>query len=499
MALNDIPTSSLANTADRKALLIDALLQILPAKNILHEIAELKPYECDGLAAYTQLPLAVALPENTDQVQRIVCIAQKLNVPIVPRGAGTGLSGGAVPHPDGLVLSFGKMDKILDIDLKNRCATVQPGVRNLHVSDQTRPFGLYFAPDPSSQIACSIGGNVAENAGGLHCLKYGLTVNNILGLKVILSNGKLVEIGGKSLDNNGFNLLSLFIGSEGLLGITVEITVKLLPVPTEEKVLLAGFDKVSDAAMCVSDIISAGILPAGLEMMDQFTLQAAEDYAHCGYPKHCKAILLCEVDGVREEVVEQMIQVEKIAQANNATFLKQSNSDEERQKLWLGRKSAFPAIGKLAPDYYCMDGTIPRRHLSTVLEKIQKLSEDYELPVANVFHAGDGNLHPLILFDSGIEGSLERVEELGGKILQLCIDCGGTISGEHGIGIEKIGQMCGQFNAHELKQFHKVKKAIDPFIIFNPEKAIPTLHRCSEFGHMHVKNNQIPHPEIPRF
>ena len=499
MALHDIPQSQLEDSAQRRDALVKALSAHLPANGLLTTTAQTRPYECDGLSAYTQIPLAVALPENTEQVQAIIRCCDQLSIPIVPRGAGTGLSGGATPHPDGLLLSFSKLNKILDLDIENRCAVLQPGVRNQYISDQSRPYGLYFAPDPSSQIACSIGGNFAENSGGLHCLKYGLTLNNVLGAKVVLPNGALVTLGGKTLDQNGLDLLALFIGSEGLLGVVTEVTVKLLPVPQQEKVLLAGFADVQSAANCVNDIIAHGIIPAGLEMMDQFALTAAEEYAHCGYPTECGAILLCEVDGVEAELDEQMAQVIALTEQNHATFIKVSQNEQERLNLWIGRKSAFPALGSLSADYYCMDGTIPRRHLAEVLTKINALSEQYDLRVANVFHAGDGNLHPLILYDASVAGELERCEELGSKILEMCVDYGGNITGEHGVGLEKIGQMCHQFNVAEIQQFATVKLAIDGKSLFNPGKAIPTLNRCAEFGHMHVHNNQTAHPELPRF
>jgi glycolate oxidase len=396
-----------------------------------------------------------------------------------------------------LVLS--KLNRILAIDLDNRTARVQPGVRNLAISQATEPYGLYYAPDPSSQIACSIGGNVAENSGGVHCLKYGLTVHNILSVTLVTSTGELAVIGSAGLDAPGFDLLALVTGSEGLLGVIVEVTVRLLPKPELAQVVLAAFDQVETAGRAVADIIAAGIIPAGLEMMDQGSLRAAEDFIQAGYPVEATAILLCELDGTREEVAEQMAQVQPLLKRAGATLLRVSENESERLRLWAGRKAAFPAVGRLAPDYYCMDGTIPRKELPRVLSGISALSRKYGLPVLNVFHAGDGNLHPLILYDANQAGELAKAEALGGQILELCVAVGGTITGEHGVGIEKINQMCVQFSTAELAQFHAVKRAFDPDERLNPGKAIPTLARCAEFGAMHVHHGQLPFPELERF
>ena len=483
----------------QKERFIQALYRIIPKTNVLIEKEELHPYECDGLSAYKFLPWIVALPDTVEQIQKIMALCHNNNIPVIARGAGTGLSGGALPQENCLILSLAKLKKILGIDPLTRTARLQPGVRNLAISEAAKPFGLYYAPDPSSQIACSIGGNVAENAGGVHCLKYGLTVHNIIQIKIISCEGELITLGGQGLDAAGYDFLALITGSEGLLGIIVEITVKLLPLPEKAQVLLAAFNNVLDAGKTVGDIIANGIIPAGLEMMDNLAIQAAEDFAHAGYPKDAAAILLCELDGTVEEVEQTILEVEKIARNNHATQLRISKNEQERNLIWKGRKSAFPAVGRLAPDYYCMDGTIPKKHLPDILNSINELSDEYQLPVANVFHAGDGNLHPLILYNANIEGELERTEEFGAKILELCVKLGGTITGEHGVGIEKIDQMCVQFNSLELQQFHAIKQAFDKNGLLNPGKAVPTLHRCAELGAMHVHNGQLPHPELDRF
>ncbi len=486
------------HSPDKQALLM-ALHRILPADTILCETEDLRPYECDGLSAYRELPMIVCLPHTIEQVQAILRACYKMQVPVVARGAGTGLSGGALPLKNGVLLSLAKFMRILEIDTANRIARVQPGVRNLAISQAAAPYGLYYAPDPSSQIACTIGGNVAENSGGVHCLKYGLTVHNVLGLKVLTMDGELLEIGGATLDSPGYDLLALMTGSEGLLGVIVEVTVKLLPKPERAQVVLAAFDDVVKAGAAVGDIISAGIIPAGLEMMDNPAIRAAEAFVHAGYPVDAAAILLCELDGTNAEVSEQVLRVRELLQAAGATQVRTARDDAERLKFWAGRKAAFPAIGRLSPDYYCMDGTIPRKRLPEVLKRIAELSAEYQLPVANVFHAGDGNLHPLILYDANKPGELERTEEFGGKILELCIAVGGTITGEHGVGVEKIGQMCVQFAPQELAQFRAVKRAFDPQGLLNPGKAVPTLHRCAEFGAMHVHKGTLPFPELERF
>jgi glycolate oxidase len=479
--------------------LADALSRVLPSGHLLTDEASRHPYECDGLSAYCELPGLVTLPETIEQVQAILRLCHEHGVPVVARGAGTGLSGGALPRTDGVLLSLAKLNRILEIDPLNRTANVQPGVRNLAITEAANAHGLYYAPDPSSQIACSIGGNVAENAGGVHCLKYGLTVHNVLGIKFITIDGELVTLGGKVLDAPGYDLLAFLTGSEGLLGVIVEVTVKLLPKPERAQVVLAAFDDIEKAGNAVAAIIAAGIIPGGLEMMDNPAIRAAEDYVHAGYPVEAAAILLCELDGTNDEVSDGIAQVRELLLQTGATEVRTAQNDAERLKMWAGRKAAFPAVGRISPDYYCMDGTIPRKHLATVLRRIGELSKEYNLPVANVFHAGDGNLHPLILYDANKPGELERTEEFGGKILELCVEVGGTITGEHGVGMEKINQMCVQFGHAELTQFHALKAAFDPHGLLNPGKAVPTLHRCAEFGRMHVHGGQMKFPEIERF
>lgn len=471
----------------------------LPAGNILTAAEQLRPYECDGLSAYRQLPRAVVLPETIEQVRHVLRTCHTLNVPVVARGAGTSLSGGALPHAEGVLLVMAKFNRILDIDARNRCARVQPGVRNLAISEAAAPYSLYYAPDPSSQIACSIGGNVAENAGGVHCLKYGLTVHNVLAVEMVTIEGERVTLGGGGLDASGYDLLALINGSEGMLGVIVEITVKLLPKPELARVLMAAFDQVDKAGQAVADIIAGGITPGGLEMMDNGIIRAAEDFVHAGYPVEAEAILLCELDGTEAEVVEQIEQVRAVVERAGATEVRVSRDDRERALFWAGRKAAFPAVGRISPDYYCMDGTIPRRELPKVLNGIQDLSRHYGLGVVNVFHAGDGNLHPLIMYDANQPGQLEQAEALGGAILELCIEVGGTITGEHGVGVEKINQMCVQFTSAELEQFHALKAAFDERGLLNPGKAVPTLARCAEFGAMHVHDGQLPFPELERF
>ena len=479
--------------------LIGELRQIVPGRGVLSAPEELKPYECDGLSMFREVPLAVVLPETIEQVERVMALCYRLSVPVVARGAGTGLSGGALPFADGIVLSLARFNQILDIDPDSRTARVQPGVRNISISEAAAEHGLYYAPDPSSQIACTIGGNVAENSGGVHCLKYGLTVHNILEVTVVTARGERVVLGGEAYDAPGLDLLAAMTGSEGLLGIVVEVAVKLTPVPECARVVMAVFDNVPDAGTMVSEIIGAGIIPAGLEMMDSLVIQAAEDFLHAGYPTDAAAILLCELDGTEAEVAQQIEQVQAIAERCKARDVQLARDEAERQRFWAGRKAAFPAVGRISADYYCMDGTIPRSQLADVLQKMADLSEEYGLRVANVFHAGDGNLHPLILYDTSVPGELERAELLGARILELCIDAGGTITGEHGVGVEKINQMCVQFNDAEREQFHALKAAFDEKGILNPGKAVPTLHRCAEFGAMHVHANQLPHPDIPRF
>ncbi len=496
--MNQTATEQISSGIDRQQLLRQ-LLEILPAHSILHQEEDLRPYECDGLSVYRCLPLMVVLPDSVEQIQAILRLCNEIKLPVVARGAGTGLSGGALPNAQGLLLSLAKLNNILEIDLPLRLARVQPGVRNLAISQAVSQLGLYYAPDPSSQIACTIGGNVAENSGGVHCLKYGLTLHNIQQLKIATMQGELITLGTKSLDNPGFDLLALLTGSEGMLGIIVEISVKLLPKPEQAQALLVAFDDIVKAGAAVADIIAAGIIPAGLEMMDKLAIQAAEDFVHAGYPIDAAAILICEMDGSVHEVNAQVDAVRTILSKSGATEIRVASNDKERDNFWKGRKNAFPAVGRISPDYYCMDGTIPRKSLPQVLQHIADLSRAYNLAVANVFHAGDGNLHPLILYNANIPGELEQAEAFGGKILQLCVAVGGTITGEHGVGMEKLNQMCVQFSASELGQFHAVKAAFDPQGLLNPGKAIPTLHRCAEFGAMHVHQGELPYPELDRF
>ena len=471
----------------------------LPGSCILATAEALRPYESDGLTIFKQTPLLVVLPETVAQVQAIMRWAKLRQVPVVARGAGTGLSGGALPHPQGILLGLAKFDQILELNVQHGFARVQPGVRNLAISDAARPFGLYYAPDPSSQIACTIGGNVAENSGGVHCLKYGLTVHNILALTVVTMEGELLTIGSNAQDSAGYDLLALLTGSEGMLAVTVEVVVKLLPTPPCAKLVMAAFATVESAGDAVGKVIAAGIIPAGLELMDRPAIAAAEAFANCGYPTDAAALLLCELDGVEQEVDAQVQQVSDVFHECQVTTLHVAANEDERLLLWQGRKSAFPAVGRLAPDYYCIDGTIPRRHLAYVLRCMEQWSEEYQLAIANVFHAGDGNLHPLIMYDGNKEGELQRTEQLGSRILQLCVEVGGTITGEHGVGVEKINEMCVQFDAATLIQFHTLKAAFDPDALLNPGKAVPTLHRCAEFGAMHVHRGKLPFPELDRF
>ena len=479
--------------------IITQLLAQLPEHCVLSHTEDLRPYECDALSAYRALPLAVVIPETAEQIRIALQICSEKNVPVVARGSGTGLSGGALPHSQGILLSLARFNRIIEIDPQNRTARVQPGVTNLAISSAAAAYGLYYAPDPSSQLACSIGGNVAENAGGVHCLKYGLTTHNIQALEVLTIDGEQLTIGSQALDAPGYDLLALLTGSEGLLAITIEITVKLLPCPEVAQVVMASFDSVDAAGTAVTATIASGIIPAGLELLDRPAIKAVDKFINTGYPKDAAAILLCELDGTQADVSAQIERVERVFTEAGATSQQISRDEQERQRFWAGRKAAFPAMGRLSPDYYCMDGTIPRKHLAKVLNHINTLSEEYQLPICNVFHAGDGNLHPLILYDANKPGELQRTEELGGKILELCVEVGGTITGEHGVGMEKINQMCVQFNNAELQQFHDIKHAFDPDKLLNPGKAIPTLHRCAEFGAMHVHHGELPHPELERF
>jgi glycolate oxidase len=485
-------------TVDR-ARLIAALSEALPPGAVVAKTEGMRVYECDGLAAYRGLPAAVALPRNSEEVRAVLRICARLGVPVVARGAGTGLSGGALPSPGCVLLSLSRMSRILSIDPDARTARVQPGVRNLAISEAVAAHGLFYAPDPSSQLACSIGGNVAENAGGVHCLKYGLTVHNLQALEVVTLDGEVLTLGGEALDAPGFDLMALMTGSEGLLAVVTEITVRLLPTPAHAQVMLAAFADVRHAGEAVAAIIAAGVIPAGLEMMDRLALTAAEEHTHAGYPTDAAAILLCELDGTEADIAEELARVAAICAGSGATQVRVARDENERRLFWAGRKGAFPAMGRLAPDYYCIDGTIPRRRLPEVLEAIETLSAQHGLAVANVFHAGDGNLHPLILYDANEDSGIERAEALGGEILKLCVAVGGTITGEHGVGREKINQMCVQFTPAEIATFHAVKAAFDPAGLLNPGKAIPTPARCIEQGAMHVHAGKAPFAHLDRF
>ena len=473
---------------------ISQLKKSLPKNIVLIGEENTRPFECDGLSVYKQKPMAVVLPNEVGQVKKVLEICRKNKTPIVTRGAGTGLSGGAMPIKDSVVLGLSKLTKVISINPEELTAVVEPGVRNLAISEAAEEYDLYYAPDPSSQIACTIGGNVAENAGGVHCLKYGLTIQNIESIKILTIDGDELVF---SRDDEGLGLLALMTGSEGLLGIITEITVKLTKKPEVAKLIMAGFDSVRDCANGVAEIIKNGIIPAGLEMMDEFAIQASEEFAQPGYPLGSKALLLCELDGSEESVIPDVDTV--VSLLSKASSIRVSESEDERLLLWKGRKSAFPAVGRISPDYYCMDGTIPKRHLADVLEKINAMSKRFNLRVANVFHAGDGNLHPLILYDAGVPGELEKAEEFGNEILKLCIEVGGSITGEHGVGVEKLDAMCFQYSDAELDVFHQIKAAFDPQTLLNPGKAVPSLHRCAELGNMHVHHGNLPHPELERF
>ena len=473
---------------------ISQLKKSLPKNIVLIGEENTRPFECDGLSVYKQKPMAVVLPNEVGQVKKVLEICRKNKTPIVTRGAGTGLSGGAMQIKDSVVLGLSKLTKVISINPEELTAVVEPGVRNLAISEAAEEYDLYYAPDPSSQIACTIGGNVAENAGGVHCLKYGLTIQNIESIKILTIDGDELVF---SRDDEGLGLLALMTGSEGLLGIITEITVKLTKKPEVAKLIMAGFDSVRDCANGVAEIIKNGIIPAGLEMMDEFAIQASEEFAQPGYPLGSKALLLCELDGSEESVIPDVDTV--VSLLSKASSIRVSESEDERLLLWKGRKSAFPAVGRISPDYYCMDGTIPKRHLADVLEKINALSKRFNLRVANVFHAGDGNLHPLILYDAGVPGELEKAEEFGNEILKLCIEVGGSITGEHGVGVEKLDAMCFQYSDAELDVFHQIKAAFDPQTLLNPGKAVPSLHRCAELGNMHVHHGNLPHPELERF
>ncbi len=492
-------SSELIMSAVPKAELVARLSAVLAPGSLLHDREDLKPFECDGMTAYQRVPMLVALPADEEQVRAVLRICFEARVPVVFRGAGTGLSGGALPYEHGLLLVMAKMNRILAIDPVARTAIVQPGVRNAAISEATAPHGLYYAPDPSSQIACSIGGNVAENSGGVHCLKYGLTVHNILKLRAITIQGEMLEIGSEGLDAPGYDLLALLTGSEGMLAVVTQITVKLLPKPQMAQVVLAAFNDILNAGQAVADVIGAGIIPAGLEMMDKKATAAVEQFVRAGYPLDAEAILLCESDGTTEEVAAEIARITEVMRKAGATEVRTSRDETERLKFWAGRKAAFPAVGRILPDYYCMDGTIPKKQLPHVLKRIAELSERFDLQCANVFHAGDGNLHPLIMFDAADEDQNRRAEAFGAAILELCVEVGGTITGEHGVGIEKINQMCVQFGHGELQAFHAVKKVFDEHGLLNPGKAVPTLQRCAEGGAMHVHRGQEKFPALPRF
>ncbi|HET9184982.1 MAG TPA: FAD-linked oxidase C-terminal domain-containing protein [Solirubrobacterales bacterium] len=486
-------------TLARKAEIVRALKRIVPGEGVIGEPAGLIPFESDGLSAYRQRPLAVVLPETVEQVSKVLAWCQAHAVKVVPRGAGTSLSGGALPLQDGIILGMAKFNRILEVDYENRCAVVQPGVTNLAISEAVRADGFYYAPDPSSQIACTIGGNVAENSGGVHCLKYGLTTNNLLGCEIVLMDGQVVRLGGRGYDAAGYDLLGVVTGSEGLLGVVTEVTVRLLPTPETARALLLGFPSVEAAGATVADIIAAGVIPAGLEMMDKPATRAAEAFVHAGYPTEAEALLIVELDGPEAECAELAARVEALAQARGADFIRVSKNDAERLAFWAGRKAAFPAVGRLSPDYYCMDGTIPRRQLPHVLTRIYELGRSYGLGVANVFHAGDGNLHPLILYDVERPGDLEKAEAFGADILKLCVSVGGVLTGEHGVGVEKRDLMGEMFDATDLACQQRVKCAFDPELLLNPGKVFPSLHRCAELGRMHVHHGKLAFPELPRF
>jgi glycolate oxidase len=488
-----------APPADRRQQVIERLRTLLPAHALLHREESLRPYECDALSAFRQLPLAVVLPDTEEQVVAILKACRELEVPVVARGAGTSLSGGSMPHAAGVVLSLARFNRILSLDPLSRTARVQPGVRNLAISEAAAPHGLYYAPDPSSQIACSIGGNVAENSGGVHCLKYGLTVHNVLKVRGYTIDGEPVEFGGEAPDSPGLDLLALVIGSEGMLAVTMEVTVRLIPKPVLARVVMASFDDVVKAGDAVAGIIAAGIIPAGLEMMDRKATVAVEEFVHAGYDLQAEAILLADSDGTPEEVAEEIERMEAVLREFGATGIQVSASEQQRLLFWSGRKNAFPAAGRVSPDYYCMDGTVPRRNIGRLLSAIAAMEQKYGLGCMNVFHAGDGNMHPLILFDANDPDEWRRAEAFGADILELCVEYGGTVTGEHGVGIEKINSMCVQFSPQERAAFFAVKRAFDPPGLLNPGKAIPTLARCAEYGRMHVHAGRLAFPELPRF
>jgi glycolate oxidase len=488
-----------ARVIEFRAEIIAALREIVPGEGVIVSEAERRAYESDGLTAYRQLPLVVVLPSTVEQVAAVLRLCKERGVKIVPRGAGTSLSGGALPLADGVLLGMAKFNRILEVDYDNRCAVVQPGVTNLAITKAVEDAGFYYAPDPSSQIACTIGGNVAENSGGVHCLKYGLTTNNLLGIEIVLTDGEVVRLGGKHLDAENYDLLGVFTGSEGLLGVVTEVTVRLLPKPTMARALLVGFPTAEASANCVSAVIADGIIPAGMEMMDRPAIHAAEAFVKVGYPLDVEALLIIELDGPPAEIDYLMGRVETIAHANGATMIRPSRDESERLAFWSGRKAAFPAVGRISPDYYCMDGTIPRARLAEVLNRTRALSEQYGLAVANVFHAGDGNLHPLILYDANSPDEVERAEAFGTDILKLCVEVGGVLTGEHGVGVEKRDLMGTMFDETDLAHQQRLKCVFDPDGLLNPGKVFPQLHRCAELGRLHVHAGRVPFPDLPRF
>ncbi len=487
------------NTISRKSQIVSRLKKFTKDENILSENEEIKPYETDGLAAYKQTPLAVVLPENTKEVSEILKFCNEENIKVIPRGAGTGLSGGALPLQDAILLGLGKFNKILEIDFENKCVVTQPGVTNLGITHAVQHKGYYYAPDPSSQLACSIGGNVAENSGGVHSLKYGTTTNNILGVEMVMMDGTITRIGGKTLDQEGYDLLGLVCGSEGLLGVITEVTVKILRKPQSVRAALIGFPTVEDGGNCVSDIISSGIVPAGMEMMDKALIDATDKFSKAGYPKDAEVLMIVELDGTKSEVDGLLNKVSEIAKQNNSNSMKLSNNEKERLAFWSGRKAAFPACGAMAPDYYCMDGSIPRGKLSLILKEINELSKKYNLAVANAFHAGDGNLHPLIMFDGSDKEQLRKTEEFGAEILKACVKHGGALTGEHGVGIEKRELMCESFNNDDIQQQLNIKNSLDEKNLLNPGKVYPILRKCAEEGRVHVHRGEEKFPDLPRF
>ncbi len=488
-----------AAVLQRRAEIVEALRQIVPGEGVVATEAERRVYESDGLTAYRQLPMVVVLPSRVEEVAAVLRYCKEIGVKVVPRGAGTSLSGGALPLADGVLLGMAKFNRILEVDYDNRCVVAQPGVTNLALSQAVEEAGFYYAPDPSSQIACTIGGNVAENSGGVHCLKYGLTTNNILGIEIVTTDGEVIRLGGKHFDAEGYDLLGVMTGSEGLLGVVTEVTVRILPKPMAARALLIGFASAEDAGECVAAVIAAGIIPGGMEMMDRPAIHAAEAFVRAGYPLDVEALLIVELDGPPAEIDHLIGKVETIAREHRATTVRVSNDDAERLAFWSGRKAAFPAVGRIAPDYYCMDGTIPRGRLAQVLRHMRELSEKYGLAVANVFHAGDGNLHPLILYDANKPGEVERAEEFGSDILRLCVEVGGVLTGEHGVGVEKRDLMGTMFDETDLAHQQRVKCAFDPDGLLNPGKVFPQLHRCAELGRLHVHSGRLPFPDLPRF